>query len=80
MELERNARPLREPIFERGDDGPLFSFAVDSSSVVGPRAVTAQDRERYPEHWAAFLAENPDLAPDAEPKPAAHKKPAAKKA
>jgi hypothetical protein len=66
--LERNARPIPGPRFERVDGEVLFTFVIDGGSIIGPRPATDADRENHAGAWREFATA--DVAPEAvEPEP-----------
>jgi len=70
--LERNARPIPGPRFERVDGEVLFTFVIDGGSIIGPRPATDLDRENHVGAWREFQLS--DVAPEPvapEPEPVA---------
>jgi len=60
--LERNARPIPGPRFERVDGEVLFTFVIDGGSIIGPRPATDLDRENHVGAWREFQLS--DVAPE----------------
>lgn len=51
----RDAGAAPGPKFERNPDGDvLFTFVIDGSNVLGPRAATAADQAAHPGAWRLF--------------------------
>lgn len=57
--------PMREAVFFRKGKAVLFAFKIDEGNVIGPRLMTAQDRENHPDQWFKFSGVDQEAEVDA---------------
>lgn len=64
--MEREAHFQRGARFFKGEDGnDMFEYRADSSTVIGPRVATKDDKQNHKALWLAYLATRTDILRDA---------------